>query len=79
MMKMFKTVLLAATLAAFGSSAFAGEIRGIAAEEVVGEGEILASSYNDDGFKLLVKYKSIVYFCSFEPLNGPWVGCYFID
>lgn len=64
MLKIAKTVLLAATLAAFGSNAFAGSIYDEAAEEVIVKGEILESKELNYGWQLLVEYRSKLYICS---------------
>lgn len=80
MMKTVKTVLLAATLAAFGSSAFAGMMTGEIAEEVVVKGEVLSTSPRNNGFNILVKYRSTLYYCSFGVYSSePWLSCYFVD
>ena len=64
MMTAVKTILLATTLAAFGSSAFAEEIRGEQAEDIVLDGEIITSSIKDgDITVLLVGYRSKLFYC----------------
>ena len=64
MMKTVKTILLATTLAAFGSSAFPEAIRGEQAEDIVLDGEIITSSMKDDNITvLLVGYRSKLFYC----------------
>lgn len=64
MMKTVKTILLAATLAAFGSSAFAERIIGDEAEEIVVDGEVITSSMKERHITvLLVGYRSKLFYC----------------
>ena len=75
---MFKTVLLAAALAAFGNSAFAKMYSGAEAEEIVVDGEILNSSMLDNtGTVLLVAYRSKLFICYIgTSSDAVWVECY---
>lgn len=64
MMKTVKTILLATTLATFGSSAFAEEFIGEEAEEIVLDGEVITSTiYNGNVTVLLLEYRSKLFYC----------------
>lgn len=63
MMKTVKTILLAATLAAFGNSATAERIIGEEAEEIVLDGEIITSATTNGAIVLLVGYRSKLFYC----------------
>lgn len=70
MMKTFKTVLVAATLATFGSSATTETIVSAEAEEVILNGEIIDSSIQGNEItRLLIEYKSKLFYCFVYVLN----------
>lgn len=70
MMKSYKTVLLAATIAAFGSSATTETIVAAEAEEVILNGEIIDSFIQGNEItRLLIEYKSKLFYCFVYVLN----------
>lgn len=79
MMKTVKTILLATTLATFGSSAFAEFFYSDEAEEIIVDGRIINSILENGESRLLVEHRSKLYLCSIEVFIGNetlFISCY---